>query len=398
VSDSIHYRPGIARDLARLPAHVLDRIDKAILSLETDPRKPGTIKLAGASGMYRMRVGDYRVVYEIDDVSKRVDVRLSLIGETSSADFKAALARRRNSSCIGYRRAPTIISGAIMQTIQPLECRRLLSAASVSVTSKGTLIIAGTPAADQVTITRTNPDDPNSALDIAITGGSSSAAAKHVHKKVSQFQRISIDLGAGADTVSFVIPGKLKQPTTVLGGAGDDTLEAILPGRSVISGGEGNDALFSQTTTINATVARNSDVVVQTLAAKNKTGLATLLGNAGNDTLFADSNDSVDGGAGSDVAAAQMSNLSTDNQARADALAAVFYGRLGATNIEIFQGQIGGTNGNASGNGNLPAPPTQPGLFAPGAPAPTNPSPLDPNPPSSPIDFPSSSPIDGLFG
>src|SRR4051812_2160312 len=279
-----------------------------------------------------------------------------------------------------------------MQTMQPLESRRLLSAPSINVTSKGTLIVAGTSAADQVTITRSNPADPNSALNISVTGGSANASV-HAHEKVGQFQRISIDLGAGADSVSFVIPGKLKQPTTILGGAGDDKLEATLPGRAMISGGKGNDALFSQITTITATAGRDRDVVVQTLAERNKTGAATLLGNAGNDTLFADSNDSVDGGAGSDVAALQLANSSTGNEARGDALAAVFYGRLGATGIEKFKGQVGGT----VGNGNLPAPPSNPGLFAPGPPGQNNPS-LDPNPPPSPIDFPPSSPIDGLFG
>ena len=50
-----------------------------------------------------------------------------------------------------------------MNNIESLESRRLLSAASVSVTSKGTLIIAGTPEADKVVITRTNVNDPNSA-------------------------------------------------------------------------------------------------------------------------------------------------------------------------------------------------------------------------------------------
>ena len=135
--------------------------------------------------------------------------------------------------------------------------------------------------------------------------------------------------------------------------------------------------------------------MVQTLDAKNKTGPATLLGNAGDDTLFGDSNDFVDGGTGSDVAATLVTNVSSSDQARADALAEVFYGRLGATNIETFKGQIAGTKSN----GNLPAPPSNPGLFAPGSPAPDNPpSVLNPTPPSSPIDFPPSSPGGGLIG
>ena len=283
-----------------------------------------------------------------------------------------------------------------MNNVESLESRRLLSAASVSVTSKGTLIIAGTPAAEKVVITRTNTNDPNSALLISITSGDAKTP-RSVREKVSAFGRISIDLGAGADSLTFDIPGKLKQPTTIMGGAGDDTLEAVLPGRATISGGAGNDALFSETTTINSASATDRAVVLETLDAKNKTGEADLLGNAGNDTIFGDSNDSVDGGAGSDVAAAVVRNLSASNQSRANALAAVFYGRIGATNIETFQGQLASST---NGNNNLPAPPSNPGLFAPGGGGSTGnpPSVLNPNPPSSPIDFPSSSPGGGLIG
>ena len=213
-----------------------------------------------------------------------------------------------------------------MQTVESLESRRLLSAPSVTVTSKGTLIVAGTTAAEQVTITRTNNDDPKQrAGDPGHQRRSKTAL--HVRGEGGAFRRISIDLVAG-DSVTFDIPGKLKQPATILGGAGDDTLEAVLPGRATISGGDGNDALFSQTTTINATAERDRDVVVQTLDAKDKTGPATLLGNAGDDTLFGDSNDFVDGGPGNDVAATQVTNVTTANQARANALATVFYGRL----------------------------------------------------------------------
>jgi hypothetical protein len=282
-----------------------------------------------------------------------------------------------------------------MQSIESLESRHLLSTApSITVTSKGTLLIAGTSSADHVTITRTNNNDPNSALDIVITGGSANTSV-HAREKVSEFQRIDIDLGAGADSVTFDIPGKLKQRTTILGGAGDDTLEAVLPGPAVLSGGAGNDVLFSQVTTINATAGRNSAVVTQTLDAKNKTGPETLLGEDGNDTLFADSNDSVNGGAGTDVAAVQMENLTSNDQARADALAAVFYGRIDTKHVEKFEGQVGGST-----QGNLPAPPSNPGLFAPSPSTPgnPNPNPLDPNPPPSPIDAPPPSPFDGLMG
>ena len=39
----------------------------AIEELAIDPRPPGCIQLKGGSGEYRVRVGDYRIIYEVQD-------------------------------------------------------------------------------------------------------------------------------------------------------------------------------------------------------------------------------------------------------------------------------------------------------------------------------------------
>lgn len=53
--------------LLALPPDMARRMNKAIDALANDPRRPGTRKLAGSDTLYRLRVGDYRVVYEIHD-------------------------------------------------------------------------------------------------------------------------------------------------------------------------------------------------------------------------------------------------------------------------------------------------------------------------------------------
>ena len=53
------------KDLARLALEIHDRVILAIRSLATNPRPPGCRKLAGSKCDWRIRVGDYRVVYEI---------------------------------------------------------------------------------------------------------------------------------------------------------------------------------------------------------------------------------------------------------------------------------------------------------------------------------------------
>jgi mRNA interferase RelE/StbE len=68
-----------ARFLLRLrDAKLKKRLDDAIEALSDDPRSQGCRKLAGTSDRYRVRVGDYRIVYRIDD--GKVVVLVLLIG------------------------------------------------------------------------------------------------------------------------------------------------------------------------------------------------------------------------------------------------------------------------------------------------------------------------------
>ena len=50
-----------------LPKDVVRRVDACILALGDEPRPPRTKKLKGEAGLWRVRVGDYRVVYRIED-------------------------------------------------------------------------------------------------------------------------------------------------------------------------------------------------------------------------------------------------------------------------------------------------------------------------------------------
>jgi mRNA interferase RelE/StbE len=62
------------RDLGRLSSEVHDRIIKAIQGLANNPRPPGCRKLVGSKNDWRIRVGDYRVIYEIADAIRVVRV------------------------------------------------------------------------------------------------------------------------------------------------------------------------------------------------------------------------------------------------------------------------------------------------------------------------------------
>lgn len=61
------------REFLRLPAEVQERITDALDDLESNPRPPGAKRLGGAEG-YRLRKGDYRVLYTADDKARLVRV------------------------------------------------------------------------------------------------------------------------------------------------------------------------------------------------------------------------------------------------------------------------------------------------------------------------------------
>ena len=55
------------RQLEELPKTQRDRIRQRIRELAANPRPQGSIKLKGEDDLYRIRVGDYRVIYTIRD-------------------------------------------------------------------------------------------------------------------------------------------------------------------------------------------------------------------------------------------------------------------------------------------------------------------------------------------
>jgi mRNA interferase RelE/StbE len=71
---AVRFARSARKELENLPAHAASRILEKIESLAENPRLRGTIKLQGRGNFWRARVGDYRVIYSIDDSTKVVDV------------------------------------------------------------------------------------------------------------------------------------------------------------------------------------------------------------------------------------------------------------------------------------------------------------------------------------
>ena len=73
-SYSIDYKPSVEKDLRRLPKQLVSRVFERIEGLQSEPFPRQAIKLSGTERLYRIRVGDYRIVYEVDTQAKRITV------------------------------------------------------------------------------------------------------------------------------------------------------------------------------------------------------------------------------------------------------------------------------------------------------------------------------------
>ena len=67
-------KPSAVKELDRLPITVAARVVVKIIGLAVTPRPAGVKKLEGEPVRWRIRVGDYRVIYAIDDATRVVDI------------------------------------------------------------------------------------------------------------------------------------------------------------------------------------------------------------------------------------------------------------------------------------------------------------------------------------
>ena len=67
-------KPSAGKEIERLSTPLIARIVKEIEDLAVTPRPPGCRKLKGGDGEWRVRVGDYRIIYKIYDQESLVEV------------------------------------------------------------------------------------------------------------------------------------------------------------------------------------------------------------------------------------------------------------------------------------------------------------------------------------
>ena len=71
----IEWKKSTRKDLRKLPANVTERIVEAVEGLAENPFPHGVEKLSGSEHAYRVRLGDYRIVYEVVMELKLVEIQ-----------------------------------------------------------------------------------------------------------------------------------------------------------------------------------------------------------------------------------------------------------------------------------------------------------------------------------
>lgn len=74
VSFNLRIKSSFPKDLRPLPKTIILKAMKLLVALQTDPYSEQTKKLVGEGNLYRARLGDYRLIYEIDEAEKEVTV------------------------------------------------------------------------------------------------------------------------------------------------------------------------------------------------------------------------------------------------------------------------------------------------------------------------------------
>jgi mRNA interferase RelE/StbE len=70
----ISFKSSAVKELKKLPIELQQRIANKIEQLIIDPRLSGVIKLKGDDDLYRCRIGEYRLVYQINDSKQKIVV------------------------------------------------------------------------------------------------------------------------------------------------------------------------------------------------------------------------------------------------------------------------------------------------------------------------------------
>lgn len=75
----VEITPAAKRQIKKLTKSIQQLIVKRLEELVENPRPPGVLKMEGEENLYRVRVGDYRIIYQVQGVRLRNNVKEILV-------------------------------------------------------------------------------------------------------------------------------------------------------------------------------------------------------------------------------------------------------------------------------------------------------------------------------
>ncbi len=74
VSFRLHLAESFVKDIRQLPKTVILKALKQLIELQQNPTPPQSKKLVGKDKLYRVRLGDYRLIYELDEDNQTIHI------------------------------------------------------------------------------------------------------------------------------------------------------------------------------------------------------------------------------------------------------------------------------------------------------------------------------------
>lgn len=71
---NVSFHPDVHKQLQQLPRQVFSAALRAIIAFTHNPRPVGVKKLVGSRNDWRIRIGEYRIIYEVNDTAKMITV------------------------------------------------------------------------------------------------------------------------------------------------------------------------------------------------------------------------------------------------------------------------------------------------------------------------------------
>jgi mRNA interferase RelE/StbE len=69
------FKPSVEKDLRSLPQSAVTRVFEHAERLRDEPFPRGSRKLAGAERLYRIRIGDYRMIFSVDQEQRQITIQ-----------------------------------------------------------------------------------------------------------------------------------------------------------------------------------------------------------------------------------------------------------------------------------------------------------------------------------